>query len=219
MTHLEALGDRMKAYEGVEAGRRLMPLLPVLARIDGRAFHSFTRGMMRPFDADLSACMVETTVALVKETGACVGYTQSDEITLAWHSPSLAQPIWFDGRVAKMTSQLAALATLPALLYPGAGAVACLGQPAAYLRRPGVERPYPGRSRKRVPLAGGRRHQEQHQYGRKRLLQRQGAGGEVQRGTAGTAVCQGDQLERVPCGLQTRGLRPTAGARQALHHE
>lgn len=29
------LGDRMKMYEGMEAGRRLMPLLPVLARIDG----------------------------------------------------------------------------------------------------------------------------------------------------------------------------------------
>jgi tRNA(His) guanylyltransferase len=108
----DELGDRMKLYEGLEAGRRLMPLLPVLARIDGRAFHSFTRGMDRPFDAAFSGAMVDTTVALVRETGACMGYTQSDEITLAWHSESSKSQIWFDGRVAKMTSQLAAQATL-----------------------------------------------------------------------------------------------------------
>lgn len=106
------LGDRMKLYEGMEAGRRLMPLLPAMARIDGRAFHSFTRGMDRPFDATFSACMVDTTSALVRETGACIGYTQSDEITLAWHSSNPKRQIWFDGRVAKMTSQLAAQATL-----------------------------------------------------------------------------------------------------------
>lgn len=106
------LGDRMKMYEGVEAQRKLMPLLPVLARIDGRAFHSFTRGMERPFDEVFTRCMIDTTLALVRETGACMGYTQSDEITLAWHSPTLQSQIWFDGRVCKMTSQLAAQATL-----------------------------------------------------------------------------------------------------------
>lgn len=108
----DGLGDRMKLYEGAEAGRRLMPLLPALARIDGRSFHSFTRGMDRPFDSTFSACMVDTTAALVRDTGACMGYTQSDEITLAWHSRTTQSQIWFDGRVAKMTSQLAAQATL-----------------------------------------------------------------------------------------------------------
>lgn len=108
----DSLGDRMKMYEGMEADRRLMPLLPALARIDGRSFHSFTRGMNRPFDARFSAAMVATTLHLVRETGACMGYTQSDEITLAWHSTSIQSQIWFDGRVAKMTSQLAAQATL-----------------------------------------------------------------------------------------------------------
>jgi tRNA(His) 5'-end guanylyltransferase len=89
-----------------------MPLLPAFARIDGRAFHGFTRGMDRPFDAEFSSCMVGTTAALVHDTGACMGYTQSDEITLAWHSQTTQSQIWFDGRVAKMTSQLAAQATL-----------------------------------------------------------------------------------------------------------
>lgn len=108
----DALGDRMKMYEGMEAGKKLIPLLPVLARIDGRAFHSFTRGMRRPFDPDFTASMIETTAALVDETNACMGYTQSDEITLAWHSTDLKSQIWFDGRVCKMVSQLAAWATL-----------------------------------------------------------------------------------------------------------
>ncbi len=108
----DKLGDRMKLYEDMECERRLMPLLPVLARIDGRAFHSFTRGMKRPYDDVLTSLMVDTALYLVQETNACMGYTQSDEITLAWHSTDAKSQIWFDGRVAKMTSQLAAHATL-----------------------------------------------------------------------------------------------------------
>lgn len=53
-----------------------------------------------------------TTLQLVSDTGACMGYTQSDEITLAWHSTNAKSQIWFDGRIAKMTSQIAAQATL-----------------------------------------------------------------------------------------------------------
>lgn len=108
----DALGDRMKGYEAAEAGRRLMPLLPVLARIDGRAFHSFTRGMNRPYDERLHAAMVATTKFLVRETNACMGYTQSDEITLAWHSEDPKSQLWFDLRVTKMVSQLSALASV-----------------------------------------------------------------------------------------------------------
>ncbi len=108
----DALGDRMKMYEQAEAGRRFMPLLPIIARIDGRAFSKFTKGMDRPFDRQMSHCMLETTISLVKETGACIGYTQSDEISLAWYSPTIKSQVWFDGRIAKMTSQLGALSTL-----------------------------------------------------------------------------------------------------------
>lgn len=108
----DALGDRMKLYETAESGRRFMPLLPIMARIDGRCFSSFTRGMARPFDPAFSLAMRQTTHHLVEETNACMGYTQSDEITLAWHSQSIKSQVWFDGRIAKMTSQLGALATL-----------------------------------------------------------------------------------------------------------
>lgn len=106
------LGDRMKMYEGVEAGRRFIPTLPVMARMDGRGFSKFTKGLNRPYDDRMVDCMVETTIALVKATGASMGYTQSDEITLVWHSTDIKSQVFFDGRIQKMTSQLAALATL-----------------------------------------------------------------------------------------------------------
>lgn len=108
----DALGDRMKMYEMAEAGRRFMPLLPIMARVDGRAFHSFTKGLKRPFDPTITEGMIETATELVEETGACMAYTQSDEISLAWHSTDIDSQIWFDGRISKMTSQLGALATL-----------------------------------------------------------------------------------------------------------
>lgn len=109
----DAFGDRMKSYEMAEAGRRLMSdRIPVLARLDGRCFSGFTAGLQRPFDPRLTALMVETTVHLVEETGAAVGYTQSDEISLGWYAPDFKSQIWFDGRVQKMTSVLAAEASV-----------------------------------------------------------------------------------------------------------
>ena len=108
----DELGDRMKLYEAAEAGRKFMPLLPIMARVDGRAFHSFTRGMARPFDEVLRSCMVDTTAELVKQTGADMGYTQSDEISLTWYNDTTRTQTWFNGRVQKMNSQLAAIATL-----------------------------------------------------------------------------------------------------------
>ncbi len=62
---MDALGDRMKSYESVEAGRRFLPLLPVLCRLDGKNFSKFTKGMNRPYDERMSKCMVETTKVLV----------------------------------------------------------------------------------------------------------------------------------------------------------
>lgn len=110
--NFQALGDRMKGFEKVEAGRTLSLSTPIIARLDGRSFHNFTRGMERPFDFNFSTCMINTTEALVQETGACIGYTQSDEISLAWLPENPNSQIWFNGRVQKMVSQLAAQATL-----------------------------------------------------------------------------------------------------------
>lgn len=108
----DELGDRMKMYEMAEAGRRCMPLLPILARIDGRSFSKFTHGLERPFDRRLSQLMIETVKVLVRETNAACGYTQSDEITLAWYSPTTDTQILFDGRLSKLVSVLASLTTV-----------------------------------------------------------------------------------------------------------
>ena len=107
----DELGDRMKMYEGAEADRRLMPLLPVIARLDGKCFSRFTAGLARPFDTRMSMLMQLTTAHLVRNTGARCGYTQSDEITLAWYSSRVQSEIWFDGRIQKMCSVLASMAS------------------------------------------------------------------------------------------------------------
>jgi tRNA(His) 5'-end guanylyltransferase len=99
---LDTLGNRLKAIEMQEAGRKMMPELPVIARLDGRAFHTYTRGMHRPYDSCMQSAMAHVTCALVEEFHAAVGYTQSDEITLVWREPTL-----FDGRFQKLTSVLA----------------------------------------------------------------------------------------------------------------
>lgn len=107
------LSDRMKLYENLGvAGQMLIPNLPVCVRIDGKAFHSWTRGCERPFDARLQMLFDETTKALIEETDAIIGYTQSDEITLIlWNRGNSESKVYFDGRVSKLTSVLASMAT------------------------------------------------------------------------------------------------------------
>ena len=111
MTDKTAFGDRMKAYERATAGHRHLPLLPVCARIDGKRFSKFTQGLRRPYDERMSELMVRTTAHLVETTGALIGYTQSDEISLIFYSDDHRAQIYMDGRVQKQTSLLAALTT------------------------------------------------------------------------------------------------------------
>lgn len=101
-------GDRMKMYEGIEAKRTFMPGLPICVRIDGRAFHTFTRGMKRPYDENMANAMIDTMKYLVEQTNACIGYTQSDEISLILRD-DVDQ--LFGGRISKLTSILASMAT------------------------------------------------------------------------------------------------------------
>lgn len=107
----DALGDRMKAYERRETDHRFLNLAPVVARMDGRGFSRWTSGLARPFDADLSNVMVETTRHLVAQTGARIGYTQSDEITLVFLVDDIKQTMMFDGKAQKLCSVLASMTT------------------------------------------------------------------------------------------------------------
>lgn len=102
------LGIRMKEYEALTTGTKLMPILPIMARINGRAFHTFCHGLKKPFCEELVETMQEATKFLVEETHAQLGYVQSDEISLCWLSPDKAP---FDGKLFKLQSVLASLAT------------------------------------------------------------------------------------------------------------
>lgn len=103
-------GNRMKEFEAVETSRRFDVSLPIYARIDGRSFSRFTRGMDRPFDRRMSDAMVQTTSYLVDQTHARLGYTQSDEISLVWQAEADNADIFFSGKVLKMASVLASMA-------------------------------------------------------------------------------------------------------------
>lgn len=107
----DEFGDRMKEYEARETQRTLLPMLPVAVRIDGRAFHTFTKGFKKPFDLSLSEMFRYTTKILVKEAGAVIGYTQSDEISLLLLQESPKSELFFDGKIYKLTSVLASIAT------------------------------------------------------------------------------------------------------------
>ena len=104
--------ERMRVYEEVETKRRCMPLLPVCARLDGRSFHSLTRGLERPYDASFRTLMLDTLKYLVQETKASMGYTQSDEISLVWCSEKSKSQIFFDGKIQKMVSTLSAMCSV-----------------------------------------------------------------------------------------------------------
>lgn len=110
----DTLGNRMKAYEELSTSRQLMPNCPVYARIDGRAFHTFCRGMYRPFSLAFIEAMQETCKYLVDKTGAILGYVQSDEISLGWENYSKAP---FEGRIQKLESVLASMASAKFILY------------------------------------------------------------------------------------------------------
>ena len=105
-------GDRMKMYENQTCGIKMLPRIPVIARLDGKGFSKFTKGLKRPYDERLSNLMIETVKYLVKETNANCGYTQSDEITLMWYTDKPDSSIYFDGRLFKMIGDLSAMASV-----------------------------------------------------------------------------------------------------------
>lgn len=108
----DELGKRIKAYEN-ESDMKLVKKLPVIIRVDGRAFHTFTKKLEKPFDDILIDSIQETMRYLCKNIGGCVlGYCQSDEISLLLqdYKNEETQP-WFDYRLNKLCSVAASMAT------------------------------------------------------------------------------------------------------------
>lgn len=107
------LGDRMKDYYESRSKTRLTRRMPVIIRLDGKAFHTFTKGFKKPFDMIMVKAMQETMKYLCENIQGCVlGYTQSDEITLVLIDyQNLNSDAWFDYEVQKLCSVSASMAT------------------------------------------------------------------------------------------------------------
>lgn len=107
----ELLGDKHKQYES-HWQSQLMPMLPFVVRLDGRSFHTYTKGMKRPYDPGMSRCMQTTLKSLIEEFHPTVGYTQSDEISLLFHYNDENQQMIFGGKVSKILSTISAFASV-----------------------------------------------------------------------------------------------------------
>jgi tRNA(His) 5'-end guanylyltransferase len=114
----DSLGDRMKSYEDVF--RQRLPIrMPIIMRIDGKAFHSYVKGKSpigkeceRPVDPGMTECMNDTAIELCKEVQGCqIAYVQSDEISLLLNNyQALDTQPWFDSNLQKMVSVAASIA-------------------------------------------------------------------------------------------------------------
>lgn len=108
------LAARMKNFYENPAKTQLLRRVPVAIRIDGKAFHTFTRGFQKPFDPVLMDAMQRTMKYLCENIQGCIfGYTQSDEITLILTDyQKLTSEAWFNYEVQKMASISASMATV-----------------------------------------------------------------------------------------------------------
>ena len=104
----------MKAYYEAIPKTKLMRRTPVIIRIDGKAFHTFTKNFNKPYDEAIGNAMVGTMKYLCENIQGCVfGYTQSDEITLVLVDyQTFNTAAWFDYEVQKMCSVSASMATM-----------------------------------------------------------------------------------------------------------
>lgn len=109
----DSLGDRMKGYENISR-IYLTRRTPIIIRIDGKAFHSFTRGFARPFDDVLIKSMQDTAKYLCENIMGCkLAYTQSDEISLLLVDyEKIETQAWFDNNLQKIVSVAASMATM-----------------------------------------------------------------------------------------------------------
>lgn len=110
----DELGKRMKTFYEEIPKTKLMRRVPVAIRIDGKAFHTFTKGFQKPFDEVLIKSMQDTMKYLCENIQGCVlGYTQSDEITLILVDyKKFTSSAWFDYEVQKVCSIAASMATI-----------------------------------------------------------------------------------------------------------
>ena len=110
---MSTIDDRMKDYYEHRSKTYLTRRIPVIIRLDGKAFHTLTKGLERPFDKILHNTMNKTMKYLCSHIQGCkIGYTQSDEITLLLTDyDKLDTDCWFGYSVQKLCSVSASMAT------------------------------------------------------------------------------------------------------------
>lgn len=105
------LSDRMKFYEKLTGNLEYqIPYMPVVIRLDGRAFHSLK--LKKPYDTTLIDIFHNCTKDLVYKTNAILGYHQSDEISLIFYNNNYKSQIYFNGKTNKINSILSSTLTL-----------------------------------------------------------------------------------------------------------
>jgi tRNA(His) guanylyltransferase len=116
-----ALTTRMKENYELRCRHGFPRRTHVIVRVDGRAFHTWTRGLRKPYDPDFMACMDAAALALCKEASGCkLGYVQSDEISLLLTDyDSVETQAWFDNCQDKIESITASIATMAFNQYVG----------------------------------------------------------------------------------------------------
>jgi tRNA(His) guanylyltransferase len=110
----DGLGDRMKHNYEDRAKTCLYRRMPVMIRLDGKAFHTLTRGCEKPFDRKFADCMNATMVEVMGEAiGSRIGYVQSDEISILLTDYTTHETqAWFDNQIQKICSVSASIASV-----------------------------------------------------------------------------------------------------------
>lgn len=109
----DEIGDRMKQFYENRTCFFLPRRTYTIIRVDGKAFHTYTKGLEQPFDAGLIEDIDATASYLCKNIqGAKFAFVQSDEISiLLTDFDKIDTDAWFDGNIRKMASVAASLAT------------------------------------------------------------------------------------------------------------
>lgn len=114
MNKKDSLGDRMKEFYENRSKLYLPRRVPVIIRLDGKAFHTFTKGLKKPYDEIFHNTMNATMQYLCENIQGCkLGYTQSDEITLLLTDyDTITTDAWFGYGMQKVCSVAASMATM-----------------------------------------------------------------------------------------------------------
>lgn len=102
----DGLGDRMKKNYEDRSRFHLMRRVPVMIRLDGKAFHTFTKNLQKPFDERFLYAMRWAALRTAEHIQGCAAvYVASDEASfLLTDWAQLDTQAWFDYNKSKIES-------------------------------------------------------------------------------------------------------------------